>query len=163
MCKIRAANRRRTNYIKNKDREHSKHKEYVLQNLEKIKTYQKEYRQLNKVRRSQLDVERKATDVQYRLGCNLRSRLTRFVRGKYKVSAVRNLGCTLDELKTHLAAKFQPGMSWENYGQWHIDHIIPLVSFDLPNEEEAKRACHYTNLQPLWAFDNISKGGRIAS
>ena len=75
-------------------------------------------------------------------------------------SAVRDLGCTIEELKLYLAAKFQPGMSWENwsFAGWHIDHIRPLASFDLTDSAQFKLAVHYTNLQPLWAKDNFSKG-----
>ena len=75
-------------------------------------------------------------------------------------SAVRDLGCTIPELKAHLEAQFQPGMTWDNWSLkgWHIDHIKPLTSFDLTNREQFLQACHYTNLQPLWASENLSKG-----
>lgn len=66
------------------------------------------------------------------------------------------IGCTLDELKDHIAGLFQPGMTWENMGEWHIDHKIPLNSAN--TEEELYKLCHYTNLQPLWAKDNLKKG-----
>ena len=77
-------------------------------------------------------------------------------------SAVRDLGCSVEELKRHLEKQFQPKMNWENYGLygWHIDHIKPLVNFDLTNREQFLEACHYTNLQPLWAEDNLSKGAK---
>ena len=75
-------------------------------------------------------------------------------------SAVRDLGCTIDELKRHLEAKFQPGMSWENYGKWHIDHKVAISKFDLTDLEQLKIACNYMNLQPLWAADNIRKSNR---
>jgi hypothetical protein len=66
-------------------------------------------------------------------------------------SAVRDLGCTIPELMVYLEARFQEGMSWENYGAWHLDHIKPLVLFDLTDREQFLQAAHYTNLQPLWA------------
>lgn len=66
-----------------------------------------------------------------------------------------------DELRAHLEAQFQAGMSWDNYGEWHIDHIKPLASFDLEDTDQLKLACHYTNLQPLWAKDNLSKGAKM--
>ena len=63
-------------------------------------------------------------------------------------------------VKDYLASKFTEGMSWENHGAWHIDHRRPCCSFDLTNPEEQKKCFHYTNLQPLWAKDNLEKGGK---
>lgn len=96
-----------------------------------------------------------------KLRINLRSRLNKAIAGNYKAgSAVSDLGCSIEELKRHLESQFQEGMSWDNYGRkgWHIDHIVPLANFDLTLEADIKIACHHTNLQPLWAKDNISKG-----
>jgi len=59
-----------------------------------------------------------------------------------------------------LKSNFKPGMSWDNYGEWHIDHIKPLILFDLTKRSQMLKAVHYTNLQPLWANENISKGVR---
>lgn len=103
------------------------------------------------------------TDVQYKLAQVLRNRFRCVINAakvtKQGVSAVRDLGCTLAELKARLEERFQPGMTWENYGfrGWHVDHIRPLASFDLTDAEQLKAACHYTNLQPLWATDNLKK------
>jgi hypothetical protein len=101
--------------------------------------------------------------IQYRLRHNLRSRLSLITKKTIKHgSAVKDLGCTIQELKLYLESKFLPGMTWENYGLhgWHIDHVAPLSSFDLTNPEELKKACHYSNLQPLWAKDNIRKSNK---
>jgi hypothetical protein len=95
----------------------------------------------------------------YRLKSILRSRLSKLLKGE--VSAVSDLGCSIEELKKYLELKFLPGMSWANHGLrgWHIDHIIPLASAN--SEEELKKLCHYSNLQPLWSEDNLSKGDKL--
>lgn len=69
------------------------------------------------------------------------------------------IGCSVKELAQHLESQFLPGMTWENHTQdgWHIDHIRPCASFDLTDPEQQKQCFHYSNLQPLWAADNISK------
>lgn len=71
------------------------------------------------------------------------------------------LGCTGAELASHLSSMFEPGMTLDNHGEWHIDHIIPIASFDLTDPEQLKACFHYTNLQPLWAADNLSKSDRL--
>ena len=69
-------------------------------------------------------------------------------------------GCSKEELYTFLEAEFSEGMTWENYGKWHVDHIRPCASFNLEDVEEQKKCFHWTNLQPLWAVDNIRKGSK---
>ena len=71
------------------------------------------------------------------------------------------LGCPIEQAQNHIASLFQENMSWDNHGEWHIDHIIPCSSFDLTDPEEQKKCFHYTNLQPLWAHDNLSKGAKL--
>ncbi len=70
------------------------------------------------------------------------------------------IGCTIPELRVHLESLFQSGMSWENYGQWHVDHRKPCASFDLSDPEQQKICFHWSNLQPLWAIDNLRKGAK---
>ena len=95
----------------------------------------------------------------------MRSRLNGAIKNNSKSgSAVRDLGCSIDELKIYLEKQFQPGMIWKNWGnkggQWSIDHIIPLISVDLKNREEFLKVCHYTNLRPMWHIDNLKKGDK---
>lgn len=108
------------------------------------------------------------SDIGFRLAARLRSRLGSAIRNKEKVgSFVRDLGCSIDELKKHLESKFQPGMTWETWGRgrgkWNIDHIVPLAAFDLTNRQHFVLACYYLNLQPLWFIDNQIKGSKYPS
>jgi hypothetical protein len=98
----------------------------------------------------------------YLVAGRLRCRLRKLVRtGRGRLNEL--LGCTPDQLRAHLEAQFQPGMSWGNADQWHIDHIRPCASFDLTDPAQQRACFHYTNLQPLWAKDNLSKGARLAA
>ena len=108
--------------------------------------------------------KRRQNDLHFKLACNIRSRLGAAIKNNWKSgSAVKDLGCSIEQLKKHLESQFQPGMTWNNWATdgWHIDHIVPLSSFNLENKEELKKACHYSNLQPLWAEDNLIKGHKI--
>lgn len=107
--------------------------------------------------------QRYHNDILFKLKAVLRSRLNVALKKNLKTgSAVSDLGCSTEKLKKYLESQFKPGMFWDNWGRgnnkWHIDHIKPLSSFDLNDPEEFKRACHYTNLQPLWEIDNLKKG-----
>ena len=70
------------------------------------------------------------------------------------------VGYSVEQLMAHLESKFQSDMTWDNIGQWHIDHKIPCASYNLENENEQKQCFNYRNLQPLWAIDNIKKAGK---
>lgn len=97
-------------------------------------------------------------DELYRLRLSLRRRLWHALHGHSKISPVRHLGCSLPELKVYLEERFQYGMSWSNYGEWEIDHILPLAKFDLTDYNQLLKAVHFSNLQPLWKSENRSKG-----
>jgi hypothetical protein len=103
---------------------------------------------------------RKENDINFKLTEVLRNRLRSAIKRNSKEgSAVQDLGCTIIELKIYLEKQFRDDMDWKNHGKkWHIDHIKPLAKFDLTNREELLKACHYTNLQPLLVFENLSKG-----
>lgn len=100
--------------------------------------------------------------VHFRLKENIVSRMNLALKGKIKSARTEKLlGCTIAELKIYLENKFKEGMSWDNRSEWHIDHIKPCASFDLSKEEEQKKCFNYTNLQPLWARENILKKDKV--
>lgn len=143
----------------NKDYCRSSHKEWYYANHAQQLAYQAQYRLNNKDNKRAWEKQDRLINVNRRIADNLRNRLNMALKNNQKVgSAVRDLGCSVDEFKTYLESKFLPKMTWDNYGKWHIDHIRPLSSFNLSDKEELLKACHYTNLQPLWAKDNLIKG-----
>ena len=128
-----------------------------MKNVERIRRSDRERHSKNNWKIS----ERRKTDVLFKLRGLLRTRLRTALSGNYKSgSAIKSLGCSLDEFKKHMESKFKPGMNWDNHGLygWHIDHIKPLASFNLSDVNQLNEACHFTNLQPLWAKDNLVKG-----
>jgi hypothetical protein len=99
-----------------------------------------------------------------KLAATIRSRVRSVLKLGYKSANTETLlGCSVKELQTYIELRFLPEMTWQNYGfyGWHIDHIKPLSSFDLNNPEEQQKAFHYTNLQPLWAKDNLQKHAKV--
>ena len=147
----------RTAYLRkraeNLDSIKQKAKDHYRKNSRKIITKNNRYAQ-----------KKMKLDINYKLAARLRSRLYSAIRDNQKCgSAVADLGCSVPELKSYLESKFQSGMNWDNWGirGWHIDHIIPLSSFDLQNPEEFRKATHYTNLQPLWWYENFDKRAKM--
>lgn len=123
---------------------------YYTENKHKINSQRATYQRL-----------RRAVDPNFRLLQNLRAGISRTILRNQKVSATLELvGCSLDELRAHLKKQFTRDMSWDNYGEWHIDHIRPCSSFDLTKASEQKKCFNYRNLQPLWAKDNLIKGAK---
>jgi hypothetical protein len=113
---------------------------------------------------------RRKFDINYKIRDRIRGRIGKAIKKQYKVSsAVVDLGCSIEEFKTYIESRFYinditgESMDWNNWSKhgWHLDHIIPLDSFDLTDLEQFKKACHYTNLQPLWAKDNLQKANKI--
>lgn len=107
---------------------------------------------------------RYAADPRFRMEMLLRGRIVKAIqlRGARKSAPTMVLvGCSIDELMKHLESKFQSGMTWENRHAWHIDHIKPCASFNLMNPEEQRKCFHWTNLQPLWAKDNLDKRAKL--
>jgi len=138
-----------------------KNQQYYKDNKEIVLKRHKEWRdEFKKEHGTSYNSFRYRSDENHKLSCNLRSRLYDAINNETRSgSAILELGCSVEELKKHLESKFQPGMTWGNHSLngWHIDHIIPLNSFDLTDPEQFKKACHYTNSQPLWAQDNWYK------
>ncbi len=185
--KEKLSRKRKERYAKNRKKERAQqkiyadtHKEQIAiqgkknreanpgVNAQKCKKYQKEnVDKINKKRRVRVR-EKEKSDPVYKLTRRLRTRLYKFVKGENKKgSAVKDLGCSPEELKIHLESLFYPHpfsgvlMTWENYGKglnkWQIDHIEALCLFDLTVESDLLRACHFSNLQPLWHEDHTIK------
>ncbi len=144
----------------NRDHHIAQVKAWREENPDKVKEYER-----NRPSRAAWYRKKRREDINFRIAGSLRSRLRAATRAQLaggspkKGSAIENLGYSMDEFIFHLEGLFQEGMSWDNYGEWHIDHVLPLSGFDLSDPEQVKKACHYTNLQPLWAEDNLRKGG----
>jgi hypothetical protein len=134
-------------------------------NPEKVRAKCAAYRKKNADKIRERARERYQTEPAFAIKKRLRARLTACIdRGmaEQKWAATMDLvGCSIEDLMTHLAAGFADGMSWENRSEWHIDHIVPCAAFDL-NDPEQQRACfHFTNLRPLWREDNMKKGCKL--
>jgi hypothetical protein len=143
---------------KNREKYIEYNRKYRIENKEQFK----EYRIKNRKRTNEYMMKRRKENPQIKIADSLRKRINKLVKKKNKSkSTLELLGCSLDEFLNHLEELFQDGMSFDNYGKWHIDHILPCSAFDLENSEEQEICFHYTNLQPLWAKENISKSNKI--
>jgi hypothetical protein len=142
-------------YYENSAEIYERKKEYIKNNRRKILDRQKKYVK-----------KRKEEDPIFKLTMTLRNRIKNFMKckgisKKINKKTIEMVGCGPTELKEHIEKQFMDGMSWENHGPkgWHLDHIIPLIS--AKTEEDMFKLNHYTNLQPLWAKDNLKKGKKI--
>lgn len=144
---------------------------YQSKNREKLRKGQKAWYDRTKndpeyvAQRRARQRQRRADDPQFRLGENLRGRVGSAIKKVDGTKCGKTLeltGCSIDELREHLESQFTEGMSWDNYGMygWHIDHIKPCAKFDLTVDSEQRECFHYTNLQPLWAEDNLRKAAK---
>lgn len=151
---------------KNRERLKQRHRDYNRRNrLDKLRKQARYYRENREARlkyHAEYGKRRRKSDPLYALSYVVRRRITLALSNHgYKKSSRTHemLGCDYASLMEHLESQFTDGMTWENRGEWHIDHIIPLASAS--TEEELLALCHYTNLQPLWAFENLSKGAKM--
>jgi hypothetical protein len=164
-------NRRPEIKAKTKERDHERNQKpgvkarsKELSQSPRAKAKRKEHDQKPEVRarRRARQKERFIKDQTFKIGANLRSRMSYAIKGKQKVgSAVKNLGCPIPEFIGYIETKFWPGMAWKDWGKgpgkWQLDHIVPLTAFDLSDPKQYLLAAHYTNYQPLWVEDNNRK------
>jgi hypothetical protein len=139
-------------------------------NSEKIRAYVKEWKKANPDRVKAWARQHYKANLTFRIAQNVRCRLrialrtfntTRLRSGKLSIEEL--CGCKIGFLRQHLESLFQPGMNWENWEMrgWHVDHVIPCAAFDLTDPEQQKKCFHYTNLQPMWWRQNLSKGKKV--
>lgn len=158
------------NYHKHKEKKSDYHKDWSKENRKELREYHSKWRNdnkeyLNKYKRD-YERNRRANDPKYRLGVRTRTAVYTCLKERNvnkKSKTFQLLGYTIEELMAHLESLFTEGMTWDNYGEWHVDHIIPMASFtfDSTDDEEFKKCWALSNLQPLWGPDNLSKGTRF--
>jgi len=152
-------------YQLNKEKIKLKQKQYYQIYKEKVKQYYqihkeqvKQYQKLHRKEINEYQNNKRKTDINYKLGLSLRHRLNLTLKGNFKSeTTMKLLGCSIEFFKEHLEKQFKQGMTWANYGKWHIDHIKPCASFDLSQAEEQARCFNYINLRPLWAEENLRR------
>jgi hypothetical protein len=161
--KIRASHReyQRRKRTKNPEAVLEYQRNWRKKNRIKCAAYYRKYRLANKTQVNANYRKWKAANPGARIAHSLRTTIRDALKGtKLRASAIRLLGCSIDELKFHLARKFQLGMTMFNYGSvWHLDHIKPCSSFDLSDPRQQEICFHYSNLMPLFAMQNVIKGG----
>jgi hypothetical protein len=152
----------RVYYAENREAKAEHKRRYYAENKEALNEYNRKYRKDNRESLNEYHRDKYANDPLFRLSKICRKRLWDGLKSlsldKSRPSC-EYVGCSWEDLRAHLEGQFVDGMTWENQGEWHIDHIVPLCS--ATTEEELLKLTHFTNLQPLWAFDNLSKGGRV--
>jgi len=141
-------------------------KEYSKAHRKKHTLYNRKYRRTEKAKftRRKRAKYRFTNDPIFKLNNLIRTRMQKYIKMKSLKKSKRTfeiVGCTPQELRTFIESKFQPGMTWKNHGEygWHVDHVIALSS--AKTEDELMKLFHYTNLQPLWAKDNILKSNKV--
>jgi nucleoid DNA-binding protein len=166
--KVRIKERAKLYYLENKDRLAKQSKEYRSNPEVKAKSKKraKEYQAKPEVRAwyRKRDNKLRKNDPNFRLSRNISSSMYQALKGnKNHIHWEKLVDFTLDDLKKHLKKQFQPGMTFENYGKWHLDHKIPrsVFNFKTPDDLDFKRCWCLENLAPMWAKENISKGNKL--
>ena len=155
---------------KNKDKLNEYHKEWSKTRRKELREYHSIWRDKNRIIINEKTrlwyLNRRRTDPSFRLKSNTRTALWACLKersvAKYR-STFALLGYTIEELMNHLESLFTDGMSWDNYGEWHVDHKIPMNSFvfESVDDDGFKECWKLDNLQPLWGLDNLSKGTKL--
>lgn len=138
-------------YAKNREHVLALNRIWVKNNKGRVREYQNEWRR-----------NRYANDASFRISVRIRNRIQRALKSQSVAKCFQTeelVGLNKRDFMAYIESKFLPGMSWENYGHdtWHIDHIAACSLWDLTDPEQQKKCFHYTNLQPLWAPDNLDK------
>lgn len=141
-------------------------REYRLKNRDRILKRKRDWSRENIKHVLQYAKNKRDTDIQYKIRNSIRNRINSAIvyqKTTKHSSSLKLLGCSIQNAKEHIEKQFKEGMTWDNYGHktWHIDHIIPCAAFDLTDPEQQKKCFHYTNLQPLWWHENLSKGAKM--
>lgn len=140
-------------------------KNYAYENKVKRNKYAQKYQKEHILYTKNYRKKRRDIDPNFKLLEIVRTRIYQECikkRNSKKDRTISLLGCSIFEFKIYLESKFKEGMSWNNYGiEWEIDHIVPCSSFNLSDQEQQKICFHYTNTQPLWKYENRSKGNKI--
>lgn len=136
---------------------------YRKRNIQRIREYERDYYRKNRERCIQRQLALERSTPNRKIAATLRKQLNRWVkRSSGRHSTKELLGCSFAEFRIWIESKFDPGMSWENYGRvWHLDHIMPCCTFDLTRPLHVKTCFHFTNLRPMWARENLSKNRKI--
>ena len=156
------SNMRKRNYQKNIDKMRLEKRKYYADNKEAKSLYDIEYREKNKEKiaayKKEWDKKQMQDSIVYKIKKNLRRRVHHALNGKTKsASTMKLIGCTPEYFKEYIESLFLENMSWDNYGEWHIDHIIPCFAFDLSIPEQQQKCFNYSNQRPLWKTDNLKR------
>ena len=158
-CKRCCCSRAKAYYAKHKNSVRTQQREAYHRHIDARRARNRASARASRAKRTAYTASRYATNTNHRISQNLRNRIGAVVKGTNKSnSTFELLGCSLGVLRHHLESQFSAGMSWNNYGKWHVDHVRPCASFDLTKESEQLVCFNFRNLQPLWAADNLSKG-----
>ena len=154
-------------YFKNLDKIKKYHKKYQIENRDRINEVKKKYNLKNKIKirkdKKEWKIKNWRENEEFRLKENLRHRIYMALKGTVKSKKTMDLlGTSIDNLWIHLEKSFKSGMTKDNYGKiWHVDHIIPCAAFDLSDPKQQTKCFHYSNIQPLWAEENLKKGAKL--